>query len=327
MRTTIITDAAELAALEPAWWDLFARVPDATPFAAPAWLLPWWRTFAPGSLWVVALSEGERLTGLAPLYLEDGPHGRRLLPMGIGLTDALDILVDPTRADAVGAALGRALAEVPPGLACWSAEDALPGAAVLALATPPGWSSTCAPQSACPVLALSGPAREAIPPRQRRKWQMARNRAARRACLVVATTPDTVLDDLGHLQRLHSARWRERGEPGVLADPAVGRFHALALPALLAAGLLRMTTLQLDGEVAGVYFGLQRGSGAFAYLGGFDPGFAFESPGTLLIGAAIEAAAAEGVRAFSFLRGQEAYKYAWGATDIWTHRRLLEPPR
>jgi hypothetical protein len=36
---------------------------------------------------------------------------------------------------------------------------------------------------------------------------------------------------------------------------------------------------------------------------------------------AIEQAIAEGAREFHFLRGPEAYKYAWGATDRWNMRR------
>ena len=51
------------------------------------------------------------------------------------------------------------------------------------------------------------------------------------------------------------------------------------------------------------------------YLSGFDPAFRFESPGTILLGAMLEQAIAEGRREANFLRGAEAYKYAWGARD------------
>jgi hypothetical protein len=36
---------------------------------------------------------------------------------------------------------------------------------------------------------------------------------------------------------------------------------------------------------------------------------------------AIEQALREGAREFHFLRGQEAYKYGWGAVDRWNQRR------
>ncbi len=94
---------------------------------------------------------------------------------------------------------------------------------------------------------------------------------------------------------------------------------------LLAAGLLRFWTLTIHGTVAGAYYGFARASAAYAYLGGFDPEFAYESPGTLLVGAAIEAAWRDGAGQFHFLRGQEPYKYEWGARDLWTRRRLTVP--
>ena len=81
----LIGDAAELAAIADDWQALWQRVPTATPFQSPAWLLPWWRSFHPGELAVVALWRGRRLVGLAPLYLERRKKGGRLLPLGIGV--------------------------------------------------------------------------------------------------------------------------------------------------------------------------------------------------------------------------------------------------
>jgi CelD/BcsL family acetyltransferase involved in cellulose biosynthesis len=60
----------------------------------------------------------------------------------------------------------------------------------------------------------------------------------------------------------------------------------------------------------------------YDYIGGFDPEFALLSPGTLLIGHALDAATAEGATATDFLRGAEPYKYRWGAVDqpMWVLR-------
>src|SRR2546423_211750 len=60
-----------------------------------------------------------------------------------------------------------------------------------------------------------------------------------------------------------------------------------------------------------------------AYLHGFDPAYEFESPGTILVGHAIEEAVREGAREFHFLRGRESYKYGWGARDRWNRRRTF----
>lgn len=305
-------DEAALAALEPDWWELWRACPAATPFASPAWLLPWWAAFRPGQLATVAIRQDGRLVGLAPLWLEDGPLGRRLLPLGIGITDHLDVLLHP---DAPGA--GTALVEAvrsSPDWDAWSLEELSGDAMALRL---PLLDAEVADHSACPVLFLDG---EHVPAAKRRKLRMSLNRVAKRDGQVAV--PTDIHSFCDNLIRLHGARWRERGEAGVLDDPAVRRFHETALPGLAEAGLARLFTLTIEDQVAGAYYGLHHRGRAYAYLGGFDPAFAFESPGTVLMGHAIEVARREDAREFDLLRGQEPYKYEWGARDR-MNRRLI----
>lgn len=328
LAATAVATREELEALAPDWWDLWRRCPAATPFTSPAWLIPWWQVFAPGTLRTVAVRAGGRLVGLAPFYLEDGPLGRRLLPLGIGLSDIFDVLLDPA-ADGVGAAIVEAVA-AEPDWASWHLEELPEGAAALALPCPAGCRDDVRPQSARPVLDLSGgpggPAAErlaALPTAQRRKLRMAGHRTARRGGLVESVPAEEALPFLADLIRLHGARWTARDQDGVLADERVRRFHEASCPALAAAGLARMYRLAIEGRVAGVYYGFLSGEAAYAYLGGFDPDFAFESPGTLLLGHAIAAAAGDGASRFDLLRGREPYKYAWGAEDRWNRLRVI----
>ena len=327
----VISDTAGLLALEPDWWGLWSRLPDASPFTSPAWLIPWWQVFGPGELMSVAVRQEGRLVAFAPLYIEHGRWGRRLLPLGISLSDYADLLIDPGCAETAGAALLDGLGARGAQWDLWSAEEAPACAAVLRLRTPAGWSSVVEPQSPCPVLPLPLPLpqrscglAEVVPRAKLRKWRMACNRVERRNPAFEAANASTVGPMLAELARLHEARWRSKGEPGVLADACIRRFHAEAAPRLLDAGLLRLKALSIGGTVAGVYYGLGRSGRSYAYLGGFDPDFAFESPGTLLLGAAIEEAVAEGAREFHFLRGAEAYKFAWGAELRHNSRRTFK---
>ena len=331
LRAEVLTDAAALHALEAEWWDLFGRCPAATPFRSPAWLLPWWDGFGPGPLRTVAVRHGPRLVALAPLYLEVA--SRRLLPLGIGLSDDLDMLVAPDvgaevgtdGAPDVGAVVLAALAALD-GWDLLSLEELPPESPALGWRVPAGWGDDRAEQSRCPVLAWGddAPAIGAVvPPGKLRKLRMARHRAERRAAVVETATPASAPNHLDALFRLHAARWQSRGEAGVLADPTVQAFHRAAVPRLAAAGLLHSTLLRIDGRVAGVFHGLRRGCRLYAYLGGLDPAFAFESPGTVLMGHALETMMADGAGELNLLRGREAYKYEWGAIDRVNLRRLL----
>jgi len=64
----------------------------------------------------------------------------------------------------------------------------------------------------------------------------------------------------------------------------------------------------------------------YYYQSGFNPEFEKISPGTLLIGHAIEQAISERQSQFNFLRGSEAYKHAWGARDQPTVRKIIPRP-
>jgi hypothetical protein len=57
----------------------------------------------------------------------------------------------------------------------------------------------------------------------------------------------------------------------VLADDAVQRFHALALPRLCEHRLARLFAFEIDGCIAGVYYGLHFAGRAYAYLGSKRP--------------------------------------------------------
>ena len=304
-----------LQALTPAWAALWWRVPDATPFQHPAWLVPWWQAFAHGALWVLALHRGDRLVGVLPLYREEDG---RLLPLGVGTSDWLDALVEE------GVPLAPVVAALPgltgcarvefPGLPDWSPLRAMPA--------PPGAREEGGPEEPRPTLPLP----DALPASQVRNLRHTRNRALRAGPVEVETaTPATAPALLEALLRLHAARWVERGETGVLADPAVQAFHRGAVPALAEAGLLRMYGLRIGGRLAAVHYGLGDGRRAYYYLGGFDPELAPLGPGVLVLGHAVEEAVSEGAREFHFLRGREPYKYAWGAVDrpSWVRRFRL----
>jgi CelD/BcsL family acetyltransferase involved in cellulose biosynthesis len=318
----VLSTLAELEALAPRWWELWRRCPTATPFQCPAWLVPWWRHFAPGDLLVMAVERSDTLVGLAPFYREDGPWGRRLLPLGISVSDYHDVLLAPDDE--------RAAWEVVLDLAgrdldwdLWEFEELMPGATAMSLPCPADWQEQTAAQSACPTLVLGpGGFADSVPKAKRRQLTLAHNRAARRGAVALRQAdPASIGGALDHLFRLHGARWQRRGETGVLADDPVQGFHRAAAPGLHDAGLLRLHTLAIEGEVVAAYYGFQHRERAYFYQSGFDPGYEFESPGTLIVAHAMEQAVGEGAREFHFLRGQESYKYGWGAVDRWNRRR------
>ncbi|WP_292421598.1 GNAT family N-acetyltransferase [Mesorhizobium sp.] len=318
LRVIIVRDRGAFDDLERHWWQLWSQSVSATPFQSPSWLLPWWRTFSPGDLRTIAVWSGNDLVGLAPLYLEAHACGWRLLPVGISLSDYLDILCMPGQEAATSAAIAEAALSLQWWQ--WILPDLPAGAASLSLALPNVEETRSCDHAACPVLSLASceTAASPIPARRRRQLRRAQRAAQRRGRVSIGRSEADPETFVAQLARLHGARWSGQG---VLTGAAL-RFHRMALPRLIANGLARCWLIGIDGAVVGAYYGFHHRGRAYAYLGGYDPAYADESPGAILIGKAIGEAAREGAREFDFLRGRESYKYGWGAVDRWTVQRV-----
>jgi CelD/BcsL family acetyltransferase involved in cellulose biosynthesis len=321
-----LTETPALERLRPEWEALWRSAPAATPFQSPQWLLPWWRHVGCGTLASVAFRDADdgELVGLAPLYVyRDPATGRRhLFLLGIATSDDLDLLARRGDEARVVQAL---LAHLQEGHDAWDVFEVpqvRSHAPLLRMSAPAGWQLAIGDDDPHPVLAWN--AAPVIPGSVLANLRTCRNRAARKGTLHFETADAATLPAmLEALFTLHAARWSERAQPGVLADAAVVAWHREAAPLLLAAGVLRLHGLRLDGEWIALAYVLAHGDRSRYYIGGFDPRHAALSPGALLIEHAIACAHAEGARAFDFLRGAEPYKYRWGARDCATLRRVI----
>jgi CelD/BcsL family acetyltransferase involved in cellulose biosynthesis/glycosyltransferase involved in cell wall biosynthesis len=299
--------AEALRRLQPEWLALWERCLEATPFQHPAWLLPWCAHLARAEPVAVALRRHGRLVGLALVDIRRERDGDVLRLLGSGVTDHLDVLLDLAEPDGTAEAMADALRA-----RCDHAELAQLRPSSPLLRTKGPAARVC---DTAPALRIS-PTLDAVPPRRLRELRYLRRRAERDAGARIETAAAADLDGrLDSLFGLHAARWRARGQDGVLASPDVQRFHRDAARRLLAAGLLRMYALRLEGRTAAVFHGFAARDRTSYYLSGFDPAFERFSPGTLVVGHAIEEAAREGAAEFDFLRGGEPYKYRWGARD------------
>src|SRR5690242_21836654 len=84
----------EMEALVPDWIGLWQRVPGATPFQSPHWLVPWWRQFGAGMPGIVTAGAEERLIGVLPLYELDGLGFVRRLHIGLSVLYYIHDLAD-----------------------------------------------------------------------------------------------------------------------------------------------------------------------------------------------------------------------------------------
>ena len=145
-----------------------------------------------------------------------------------------------------------------------------------------------------------------------RRWRMGRNRrkietqfSTRFIVWTDHSDLDTVIDRLIHL---HCSRWDAAGMEHSFASEEYKRFHRMVIKACHACNWIRLYCLELNGNLVAIVYCYHFRDTIFLMQSGFDPNLSALSPGSVLLGYAIEHMIAEGKRVFDFLRGEHRYK-------------------
>ena len=251
--------------------------------------------------------------------------------------DYATVLCDPTDLEAVAAALAAYLAS--PASADWdvvdlrrlrcgdAAGDAIAGA-LGALEISHGWTLNVEREDVCPVVTFpEGADLETYLGTLGKKERHEIRRKVRRAEAVGEIRLEKTDDPIAELEsfiELHQKRWGENG----LFPPTPGGAQSRVLFRRLFElfgpdGPLHLCFLSVGGRriAAGVHF--DTADSVLYYNAGVDPDARELSPGVLMVHAYVAVALASGKRRMDFLRGDESYKYEWGAADEPIQRLLL----
>ena len=191
-----------------------------------------------------------------------------------------------------------------------------------------GWTINIEREDVCPVVTLPpGTDMDGYLATLGKKERHEIRRKVRRAEAVGEVRLDDSpepLADLDAFIELHQKRW---GDMGLFPDTPGGarsRVFAHHLFELNGTdGPLRLAFLTVGGRriAAGVHF--ETADGYLYYNAGVDPDARDLSPGVVMVYAYVQRAIEAGKRRLDFLRGNEPYKYEWGAVDEPIQRLLV----
>lgn len=315
-------------ALRAAWDALLSSAITPFPFQSIGWAEAWFRVFGGDAqpLLLAIRDDAGALIGVAPFALQQTALGRTVRLMGgDDVTDYLDIIAAEPDVPRVWRAVVNHLLSIRER---WDAID---------LHCLPHWSPSQATvegllaetlyvrtvqEEVCPIVPLGGSFDaylRALPKKERHEVKRkARNfeRDAPTGSLRLLTDRDGALAALPDFFRLHrlSAPDKER-----FLTPDVEAFFRAMTGAMADAGWLRLSFLDVDDRPVAAMFTFAADGRLLVYNSGFDPAFARISVGMVLTGMVIEDAANCGLTLCDFLRGNEVYKYRFGASDtpIW----------
>lgn len=330
------SDEGAWDALAAAWAALHARSATATIFNSVTYARLWWRHFGvPGALQLWAVWDGDALLGIAPLYETEDEQGVAVLRFigGVDVSDYLDVVTQPGREADVAAALLAGWADAP--CCCvvdlHSIRHASPlREAFLRLASAT-FSVTEAREEVCPVITL--PATwdaylEQLEGKQRRELRRKLRKAGQDALVGwYHATPDSLEADMEHFFQLHANSSPEKAR---FMTPTMRAFFMDLAVTFLRRGWLDLCFLQMNGAPIATYMNFLFRDEVWVYNSGFsEGGEGVASPGWLLLSYSIEHAISLGLTRYDFLRGDEEYKFRFGAQSepIYTIRieRCPEP--
>ncbi len=329
MDFSYVHDYSELDPLAGDWNDLLAESSTHVPFLRHEYLRAWWTTRGGGEwpgaeLGVVLARRAGRLAAIAPLFFARNLDGEPALMLlgSLEISDYLDFIVRP-----------EDLAEFVPGLLDF-----------LALPGPFAWRALEAANlpEASPTLPVLGA--EA----GKRGWSYTQQRTYHAPSIPLPGDFETYLSGIDKKQRHEIRRkMRRAGETGqqvrwyiaqdgsaldaevdaflaLMADDpqkaaflteAMRRQMHLSCRGAFENGWLQLAFLEVDGAKAAGYLNFDYLNRIWVYNSGVDHRYGEFSPGWVLLGHLLQWANENKRSEFDFMRGEEEYKYRFGAVD------------
>jgi CelD/BcsL family acetyltransferase involved in cellulose biosynthesis len=150
-------------------------------------------------------------------------------------------------------------------------------------------------------------------------------RRAEAAGPVALTRSADPLADLESFIDLHQKRWGEDGLfPATQGGAASRRFFAELFKNCAPTGLVELDFLSIAGRRIGAGVILDDGNTVYYYNAGVEPDARELSPGVVMVASYIQRAIELGRTRLDFMRGNEPYKYEWGAVDEPIERLLVQ---
>ena len=330
MHIETIRSTAQLTELAKEWNDLLAKSASHVPFLRHEYITAWWQglgggEWKHGELYVAAARhETGELAGIAPLFLTENRQGDPALMLlgSIEISDYLDVIAPPDDLPAFLEALLSHLAnEQLPGTHLLDLYNILEGsptiAAMQAAAEKLGWSSELETLQHCPYIPLPGDWEKylcGIDKKQRHEIR----RKLRRAEEYYLPLNWYVLQDGDHLDQdtdeFLKLMAHDPDKAKFLTPEMREQMHTI-VRAAHDAGWLQLAFIEVNGEKVAAYLNFDYMNHIWVYNSGLDFRYGELSPGWVLLAHLLEWANEHQRASFDFMRGDEQYKYRFGAID------------
>jgi len=333
MKTQVYTDAAGFRALREEWNPLLRDSVSDTIFLTWEWQSTWWEHLGKGELYLVAVRDGGQLSGIAPLYLTLTDDGLNELSV-VGcrdVSDYLDLIAASGQEEKVyGALLDWLGSDEAP---TWDLADLCnipatsPTHSLLAeMAAGRGYKVHTEVEDICPIIPLPSTWDEYLASLSKKQRHEIRRKIRRaegggQINWYIVNEERDLAAEVDAFIELHQKSHVDKDE--FMDDQMKGFFHAAA-QVLYEAGWLQLAFMEINGNKAATMLNFDYRDSILVYNSGYDPHkYARLSPGIVLLSYCIQRAIELGRAEFDFLRGDEQYKFRFGAQPTEIYRLVI----
>jgi len=332
MKYTLHNDFSEINPQE--WNDLLTSSITDTPFLRYEYQSVWWEhrgggewLFKNAKLVLVSAREDEKLVGIAPLFISEYDGQSALLLIGsIEISDYLDLIVRmEDHAPFVTGLLDFLASTLPDswrGLDWYNLPDSSPTLAALkAESAQRGWTHLEEMYRPTPRIALNGDFDEylsRVEKKQRHeiKRKMRRAEASERGVRWYISDLNDVESEIDSFLGLME---HDEAKAGFLHDAMREQMKAIIHTAHKN-GWLWLAFLEADGQRIAANLNFDYNNKLWGYNAGVNRDFMELSPGWVLLGYVLQWACENNRTEFDFMRGDEEYKYRFGAVNHYVMR-------
>jgi CelD/BcsL family acetyltransferase involved in cellulose biosynthesis len=301
------------------------------PFLRYEYLKDWWATRGGGEwpvdaqLAIVVARENERLVGIAPCFVAQKEGRKALLLLGsVEISDYLDLLTHPQDLNRFSQGLieyAHTTLAAQYGLQTidfYNLLDSSPSVHVLPEAAA-NLKLSCDVTSLqrCPYIPLRSDWEEYLNGIDKKQRHEIRRKMRRALELVpaadwyIATDPARIDSEIEDFLRLMAYD----PEKAAFLTPTMREQMAVLMREAFSSGLLQLAFLTIGEEKAAAYLNFDYLNRIWVYNSGLNPEFSEYSPGWVLLAHLLKWANENNRFEFDFMRGNEEYKYRFGAID------------
>lgn len=325
--------------IEKDWNCLVEQNHTNVPFLRYGYLDTWWQTRGGGEwpeaqLAIVTAHDESRLVGIAPLFFTPDHQGLpRLMLLGsIEVSDYLDLIAQQGRLEEFTRALLPFLQSVE--LPAWQALDlynvfdtSLTRPAIVTSASALGWQAEATRVYHCPHIPIPGDWEAYLSGIDKKQRHEIRRKIRRLESAEVASRWYLVQDPStleAELDAFITLMEQDQAKAKFLTPPMRVFMRSVARWAQQE-GLLHLAFLEIDGKKAATHLAFDYENQLWVYNSGINYEMMEYSPGWVLLGYLLQWANQEKRATFDFMRGDEAYKYRFGAVDRYLDRLVVTP--